>query len=177
LNKFHFIFLSSIYQIKPRFKARLKSFHAKPIARLKPVILRKGIFFFSLFPSSLFWYAVTMTIQQTIEIPADRRVYFDLPRTIPAGAAKFKLIITPKRAAHPEPIAPVHICHTLDEVRSDAARKSAPEAREEFRRVMQETHGALEHSKAWGQDVDVVAEIRRMRDEWGDPWAEAEAHG
>jgi hypothetical protein len=38
-----------------------------------------------------------MTLQQTIEIPADRRVHFDLPRDIPAGAAKSKLIITPFR--------------------------------------------------------------------------------
>jgi hypothetical protein len=38
-----------------------------------------------------------MTLQQTIKIPADRRVHLDLPRDIPAGVAKFKLIITPFR--------------------------------------------------------------------------------
>ncbi|MDR3172252.1 MAG: hypothetical protein LBU17_11640 [Treponema sp.] len=35
-----------------------------------------------------------MTIQQTIEIPADRRVYFDLPRDIPIGEAKVEFTIT-----------------------------------------------------------------------------------
>jgi hypothetical protein len=130
-----------------------------------------------------------MTIQQTIEIPASRRVYFDLPlpETTPTGYAEVQIIINLATAPKKEgskpglftadrqsaTLAPIHVCHTLDEARSDAARKSAPEAREEFRRVMRETHGVLEHSKAWGQGVDVVAEIRNMRDEWGAPWAEA----
>lgn len=36
-----------------------------------------------------------MTIEQTITIPSDRRVHIELPRNIPAGVAKFELIITP----------------------------------------------------------------------------------
>jgi hypothetical protein len=139
--------------------------------------------------SSFVWYAVCMTIQQTIDIPADRRLHVDLPETTPTGYAEVQITITfvpaPKKEepklftakvpADPRPVTlvPIHVCHTLDEARSDAARKSTPEAREEFCRVMQETYGALEHSKAWGQGVDVVAEIRKMRDEWGAPWAEA----
>jgi hypothetical protein len=39
-----------------------------------------------------------MTLQQTIDIPADRRVYFDLPRDIPVGAAKVEFTIIPFRA-------------------------------------------------------------------------------
>jgi hypothetical protein len=39
-----------------------------------------------------------MTIQQTIDVPADRRVYFDLPRDIPVGAAKIEFTIIPFRA-------------------------------------------------------------------------------
>jgi hypothetical protein len=40
-------------------------------------------------------YTPPMTLQQTMEIPASRRVHFDLPRDIPVGAAKFELTITP----------------------------------------------------------------------------------
>jgi hypothetical protein len=35
-----------------------------------------------------------MTMQQTIEIPADRRVYFDLPKTTPTGHAEVQITIT-----------------------------------------------------------------------------------
>jgi hypothetical protein len=44
-----------------------------------------------------------MTIQQTIEIPVDHRVYFDLPRDIPAGAAQFQITITPFPVADAAP--------------------------------------------------------------------------
>jgi hypothetical protein len=45
-----------------------------------------------------------MTLQQTIEIPADRRVYFDFlaPQEIPTGAAKIEFTITPFRAPRPD---------------------------------------------------------------------------
>jgi hypothetical protein len=36
-----------------------------------------------------------MTIEQTIEIPADRRLVLDLPEDIPAGTAKITLSISP----------------------------------------------------------------------------------
>jgi hypothetical protein len=40
-----------------------------------------------LFLFRCFWYTVVMTIQQTIEIPADRKVHFDvvLPDYVPRG--------------------------------------------------------------------------------------------
>jgi hypothetical protein len=92
-----------------------------------------------------------MTLQQTIEIPADRRVYFDLPRDIPTGKANIECTVTPFGAP-----------------RSDAACKSTPEAGEEFRRVMQETHGAWS-DRPW---TNHVADVRAMREEWDehDPW-------
>jgi hypothetical protein len=37
-----------------------------------------------------------MTIEQTIEIPADRRLVLDLPEDIPAGTAKMTLSISPQ---------------------------------------------------------------------------------
>jgi hypothetical protein len=70
------------------------------MSRLFPV---RYFHFHFMFPYSLilvicFDIVGIMTLQQTIKIPADRRVHFDLPRDIPAGVAKFKLIITPFRA-------------------------------------------------------------------------------
>ena len=39
-----------------------------------------------------------MTITQTVKIPADRRVIFDVPPQIPAGAtARFELIWSPEK--------------------------------------------------------------------------------
>jgi hypothetical protein len=40
-----------------------------------------------------------MTIEQTVEIPASRRVTFDLPFSVPIGAAKAELTLTPEPAA------------------------------------------------------------------------------
>jgi hypothetical protein len=41
-----------------------------------------------------------MIIEQTVEVPADRRVYFDVPREIPVGAtARFELIWYPQKEA------------------------------------------------------------------------------
>jgi hypothetical protein len=94
-----------------------------------------------------------MTLQQTIKIPANRRVHFDfdLPRDIPTGAAKIEFTITPFRSPRPE-----------------ADCKSTPDAREEFRRVVRETHGAWS-AHPW---TNHLADVRAMREEWDehDPW-------
>jgi hypothetical protein len=82
-----------------------------------------------------------MTIQQTIEIPVDRRVHFDLPRDIPAGAAKLKLIITPFRVP-----------------RSEAKPQSG------FQKHFDEFYGCLKQSPAFEGDSAEI--IRKMRDEW-----------
>jgi len=36
-----------------------------------------------------------MTIEQTIEVPASRRIFLDLPPDLPVGKAKVELIFTP----------------------------------------------------------------------------------
>jgi hypothetical protein len=46
-----------------------------------------------------------MTIQQTIEIPADRRVYFDLPMTVNAGPAKITLVVAAETKHRPQALA------------------------------------------------------------------------
>jgi len=39
-----------------------------------------------------------MTIEQTVEIPADRRIFLDLPPELPIGMAKVELTLTPLSA-------------------------------------------------------------------------------
>jgi hypothetical protein len=54
-----------------------------------------------------------MTIEQTVEIPASRRVTFDLPFTFPVGKAKVEVTVTPeqpvtgKAVSAPEPLVDI----------------------------------------------------------------------
>ena len=40
-----------------------------------------------------------MTIEQTIEIPPNRRLVLDLPLELPVGRARVELIVTPEKKA------------------------------------------------------------------------------
>jgi hypothetical protein len=44
----------------------------------------------------LYCYSYLMTIQQTMEIPADRKIQMTLPEDIPAGATKLTVTVTVK---------------------------------------------------------------------------------
>jgi hypothetical protein len=63
-----------------------------------------------------------------------------------------------------------HVCTSLEEALQESAKRAAAESVDPSLGSLKHWHGALENSKAWGKNVDVVAEIRKMRDEWGDPW-------
>jgi len=43
-----------------------------------------------------------MTIEQTVDIPADRRIFLDLPPELPIGLAKVELTLTPLSIAPEE---------------------------------------------------------------------------
>jgi hypothetical protein len=43
-------------------------------------------------------YIVYMVIEQTVEIPVNRRIFLDLPLALPAGKAKLELKVTPVSA-------------------------------------------------------------------------------
>ena len=61
-------------------------------------VLLPFIGFMSLFlaPCSFSYYTYTMTITQTVEIPADRRITIEVPREVPTGTtARFELIWFP----------------------------------------------------------------------------------
>jgi hypothetical protein len=127
-----------------------------------------------------------MTIEQIVEIPADRRVRLDF--TVPESVSAFgrQRIVIEFPDAESEISAgeidairlgeerikelnkkyPVHVCHTIEEAESAMAGQNAPEEREQFRQMLKRTHGALKDSKAWGQGIDVEAKIKAMRNEW-----------
>ncbi|GHV75202.1 hypothetical protein AGMMS49942_00230 [Spirochaetia bacterium] len=46
-----------------------------------------------------------MIIEQTVEIPANRRVTFDLPYTFPIGKAKVALVVYPEENRAPAEIS------------------------------------------------------------------------
>jgi hypothetical protein len=136
-----------------------------------------------------------MTIEQTIEIPADGRLHLDLPlpENHPSGRVKVEVRLIQEEDVSSTQYAEVdgvrYKVPTEEEARRwrENAIKNDPQVREvlkagaaqaEARKKdpslgsLKKWHGVLENSKAWGKEVDVVAEIRKMRDEWDDPWEE-----
>jgi uncharacterized protein (DUF849 family) len=128
-----------------------------------------------------------MIIEQTVEIPADRRVHLDftVPESVSApgrqriivefpdaedglSAAEMALIrFEEERIRELNKKYPTHVCHTIEEAESAMAGQNTPEDRERFRQMLKRTHGALKDSKAWGQGIDVEVKIKTLRDEWG----------
>jgi hypothetical protein len=74
-----------------------------------------------------------------------------------------------------EPKVPTRSYATLEDAIAAAEEQNTPEHRERFRQACKRAHGVLKDSKAWGQGVDVVAEIRKLRDEeWPNLWEKGE---
>jgi hypothetical protein len=127
-----------------------------------------------------------MIIEQTVEIPADRRIHLDftLPESVSVSGPQRIIIEFPdaesgisaeetdailfaeKRIKELNKKYPIHVCHTIEEAESVMTGQNTPEAREQFRQMLIRTHGALKDSKAWGQGIDVEATIKAIRDEW-----------
>jgi len=76
-----------------------------------------------------------MTIEQTIEIPADRRITLDLPPELPTGRAKVELIVTPETTIQGKTVRPLAsfrgIHKGLDTMDAYFARKRADKAKED----------------------------------------------
>jgi hypothetical protein len=143
-----------------------------------------------------------MTIEQTVEIPAKpptNILHLDLPlpENHPSGRVRVEVRLVQEDFL---PSAPSARSAEIDEARyklpgeeearrrRDQAIKNDPLVQEilkagaaqaEARKAnpalgsLNRWHGILADSKAWGKDVDVIAKIREMRDEWDDPWEEA----
>ena len=93
-----------------------------------------------------------MTIEQTIDIPADRKIILEVPRSIPAG--KTILSFTPISTSDTNEKSP----RTTQEALQIAQAKAADPNRKPLSRHF----GALKG--LW--DGDEVAYQRNLRDEW-----------
>jgi hypothetical protein len=93
-----------------------------------------------------------MTLQQTVTIPADRRLYLDwtLPPNTPKGPAELKLTF---RAKTPEKEWRIPIISWFERRREAAQRKA-----------IMDFAGCLKDSPAF--EGDPVAIFRKERDEW-----------
>jgi hypothetical protein len=122
-----------------------------------------------------------MVIEQTVEIPADRRLILDLPlpENIPPGPARVVAAIVPEHGQHTAPGEEEARRRREEAVKNDPRVQEilrAGAARAEARASglsggsLKPWYGILADSKAWGRELDTAAEIRRLRDEWADPW-------
>ena len=104
-----------------------------------------------------------MIIERTVDIPADRRIFLDLPEV--SSASKITVIfeaddtsaqILPFDAAFP----------AIEELKQQAADKTA-RRKADGRKPFEGLCGVLEHSRALtGDPVEIV---RAWRDEWKTP--------
>jgi hypothetical protein len=92
-----------------------------------------------------------LTMRKIIDIPADRRISFDLPESVPSGPAAVSLTVEAEGGA------------AIEELKRQAAAKTA-ERKAEGRRPFEGLYGCLKDSEALaGAPADLVKE---WRDEW-----------
>lgn len=127
-----------------------------------------------------------MTMHKILIIPkATRHLTVDLPQPVPAGTVdmvlSFPVPAEEQNAAEglnlrptAEQIAaargpirkapPRQRFATLSEAAAEARRRAAAAEADPSLNSLKEFHGIWKASKSWGQDVDVEAEIRKIRD-------------
>ena len=95
-----------------------------------------------------------MTIEQTIDIPADHRLILDIPKEVPADRAQVIIRFPVTENAQ-----------TGEAIPSDAKGQTGNEA---FRRAISRAYGAWKDNP-WTNHID---DVNAMRDEWDhrDPW-------
>jgi hypothetical protein len=112
-----------------------------------------------------------MTIQQTIDIPADRWLHLELPKTVPSGKFDLRLIFTPAQSirerqsggfAHLLRDSPKTVKEAIAEARQKTAERIAS-GREPF-----EESRELLNGRRLFDGVDGVEYQRKIRDEWSD---------
>ena len=92
-----------------------------------------------------------MTFEQTIEVPADHRVFLDLPPELPVGKAKITLTAV---------LGNQDIDHALD------TQFNNHDCPEELRVKLQSLRGSL-GKNAFG-NLDGIAYQNKVREEWDD---------
>ena len=112
-----------------------------------------------------------ITIEQTITIPADRRLHLDvaLPQSVPGGRTSIVLVIptaeNAERAA--EEASPVYVLKpdpTIEELMADARQKTEARLACPSGDPLQKYCGCLKDAFP----EDGVVYQRRLRDEWPD---------
>ena len=89
-----------------------------------------------------------MTITQTVEIPADRRITLEVPREVPTGKANI-IIQFPVKEDEKTTGVPLEAKGLLNN--------------EAFRQALRRAHGAWKDNP-WTNHLD---DVNAMRDEWG----------
>jgi hypothetical protein len=120
-----------------------------------------------------------MSIQQTIDIPADRRLYLELPESVPSGKCDLRLIFTPslssrersadeRSAGERQTVDFAHLLRnspkTVQEAIAQAKRKTTERQENPEMDSMIKYAGCLKNSPIF--EGDPIEIQRRMRDEW-----------
>ncbi|MDR3335923.1 MAG: hypothetical protein LBT16_01850, partial [Treponema sp.] len=107
--------------------------------------------------------------QQTVDIPADRRLFLVLPDTVPSGKTNLTLTFTPAQSS-PEQ-GPGDFAYllrdspkTVKEAIAEAKRKTAERLENPEKDSMKKYAGCLKDSPVF--EGDPVEIQRKMRDEW-----------
>ena len=101
-----------------------------------------------------------MTIQQTVEIPADHRLLLEVPSEVPAG--RTILTFTPDPVENSPALPEFSLSPSIDALKRDAAQKAARRFTDPSGDALQQFCGSLAHIYT----EDGVITQRRMRDEW-----------
>jgi hypothetical protein len=111
-----------------------------------------------------------ITIQQTVNIPADRRLIVDLPPEVPSGKVSVVLSF-PQAADTPspkdsDPLSRLlsHKFPTIEEIKAEAAQKTKERLADPSRDSLKRYAGCLADSAVC--EGDPVTIQRKMRDEW-----------
>jgi hypothetical protein len=93
-----------------------------------------------------------MTIEQIIEIPSDRKIFLEVPRTIPAGKTILRFT----------PVSTFGVAENSPRTTQEALQMAEAKAADPNRKPLSRHFGTLKG--LW--DGDEVAYQRNLRDEW-----------
>jgi hypothetical protein len=125
-----------------------------------------------------------ITIEQTLDIPDDRRIHLDLPQSVPSGRADMVLVLSPAASAAASVAEPA--AKAVERAAKEAPRAYTPEPFPSLEALKEEARQktAARHAEMLRTGVDPLARFagclkdvftedgveyqRRMRDEWPD---------
>jgi hypothetical protein len=109
-----------------------------------------------------------MTIQQTIEIPANRRLTIDVPQEVPVGKATITYSPTPE-AGRDVPAGRRNIPDDLAALVQEAAKRAERERSDPvYRAEIVEIYRKCQEGGPVLGGIDGMEFQRRVRDEWPD---------